>query len=227
MAEISHEDAMVFRRIGLLVCFLLLAGCPDQPEPNSNIPPLTEMQVKRFLASYLPVNAMASEYWGKRRYTKPGKILPRQGSFERAMKEMEAAGKLPEFQNLLATHGFADFETWKEMQDRISLAQREIIMEHRGRPNKKESLLKRRHMIEKRIAEIRENKKNLPLEAVQRNARSEEEVLKYMDKELLGLRDMETVRPFMPQFEAVIREHKKKQKRKEPAAPSKATGNPA
>lgn len=217
---------MFLRRIVWLVCFVLLAGCPDQPEPNSGIAPLTETQVKRFLASYVPVNTMASEYWGERRYTKPGKILPRQGSFERAVKEMDAAGKLPEFQNLLATHGFADLAVWQKMKERIGLAQREIIMERRGHPGKK-GTLKRRQVVEKQIARIRENKANMPPEAVQRDIKSFEQVLKEMDKQLLGTKDAEAVRPFMPQFEAVIREHKQKQKRKEPAAPSKATGNPA
>lgn len=220
---------MLLRRIGWLVCFVLLTGCPDQSQPKGGVPPLTEDQIKRFLASYVPVNAMASKYWGERRYTKPGKILPRQGSFERAVKEMEAAGTLPEFRNLLASHGFADFAAWRKLKERIGLAQREIVMERRGRPKDKDGLLKRRRIIEKRIAEIRENRKKMPPEAVQRNIRSFEQVLERMDKQILGIEDMEAVRPFMPQFEAVIREHRKKNpiERQEPVAPSKATGNPA
>lgn len=222
---------MMIRRIGWVFCFILLTGCPAEPEPNSDIPQLTETQVKRFLASYVPVNAMASQYWGDRRYTKPGKILPRKGGFERAIKEMKAAGKLPEFQKLLATHGFADFAAWRNIKERVGRAQMEIAMDQRGRSND-ERFLKRRQRLERQIAEIRINKGNMPPEAVQRRIESVEQIIKETDKYLLAIKDKNAVRPFMPQFEAVFWEYKKKRREqagpsKAPATPSKVTGNPA
>ena len=81
---------------GFLLILTLVTGCATE-KTNVEVTPagrpvLTDAQVQRYLNSYLPVQAMASEYWGKRRYTPPNKMLPRQGTFERAISEMRAAG---------------------------------------------------------------------------------------------------------------------------------------
>lgn len=84
--------------------------------------PLTQSRIKKYLRSYLPIHEVASRYWGKRRYTPPGKTLPPQGTFERAIEEMRAAGKLPEFQRLLQSYGFDHFDAWQSLRRRIAFA---------------------------------------------------------------------------------------------------------
>lgn len=206
---------MFLRRIGWVAGMIFLVGSHGVSLPAHGSTPLTEEEVERFVGSFMSVTVMASEYWGERRYTKKGKILPPKGSYERALKEMKAAGKLGDFEKLLTSHGFDDLAAWKKMKDRFAIAQRNIVMEQRGNSDARERILKRRRGLEKYIAKVKENKENLPPEAVQSRIRSFEDVLEDMDKELVSFEDTDAVRPYMELFATIYAETKERTKAKE------------
>ena len=65
-----------------LFALLFVALIGIGPAHAAKIKPLTGKDVENFMASFEPITTMASEYWGKRRYSKKGKIIGRKGSFE-------------------------------------------------------------------------------------------------------------------------------------------------
>lgn len=194
---------------GLLLILTLVTGCATE-KTNVGVTPagrpvLTDAQVQRYLNSYLPVQAMASEYWGKRRYTPPNKMLPRRGTFERAISEMRAAGKLPELELLVQSHGFESFEAWKQTGQRISFAYMTLRMESR---NPAGLLLKRQARIDQ-LAKTAERQNDLMPQQDNRN-RAELEALDKMQKEaersMLAEADAEVLRLYLPRFEQMNKE---------------------
>jgi hypothetical protein len=193
----------------LLMILMLVTSCAtEKTDPGKTPvgrPVLTDAQVQRFLNSYLPVQAMASEYWGKRRYTPPGEMLPIQGTFERAISEMRAAGTLPDFELLLQSHGFESFESWKQTEERISFAYTTLHMESR---NPARLMLKRQARTDQ-LAKISERQNKLKAQQDNRN-RADLEALNRMQKEvergMLADADAEVLRPYLPRFEQMNRE---------------------
>lgn len=112
------------RRILLpvVVTIVLIQTVGAVGQPPADKAPLTQDQIKKFLRSYIPVHEVASRYWGKQQYTSPDKTLPPQGTFERTIEEMRAAGTLPEFERLLQSYGFDGFDAWQALRQRIAFA---------------------------------------------------------------------------------------------------------
>jgi hypothetical protein len=188
---------------------MLVTGCATEKTSLGvtpmDRPVLTDAQVQRYLNSYLPVQAMASEYWGKRQYTPPDEMLPPQGTFERATSEMRAAGTLPDFEILLQSHGFESFESWKQTGQRISFAYRTLRMESRNPAG----LILERQARNNQLVKIAERQTELK---AQRDNRShaELEALDMMQKEaerrVLDDADAEVLRPYLPRFEQMNKE---------------------
>jgi hypothetical protein len=195
---------MVRRFSVLLLALTLVSGCATQTK-NIEQPPtgqstLTDTQVERYLHAYLPVQTMASAYWGKRRFTPPNKMLPPQGTFERAIAEMRAAGTLPDFENLLQSHGFGSFEAWKQTGQRISFAYMTLRMESRdpaGLILKRQARSEQLSMISERRAMLRTQQDN----ASRRQLESLEMMQKEVDREILADVDAEVLRPYRAQFD--------------------------
>ena len=193
---------------GFLLILALVTGCATEKTSvgvTPTGPALTDAQVEKYLNSYLSVQAMASEYWGKRRYSPPGKMLPHQGTFERAVSEMRAAGTLPQFELLLQSHGFEGFEAWKQTGQRISLAYMTLRMESRNPAG----LILKRQALNNQLAKIAERQNELDAQQDNRN-RAELEALDMMQKEaergMLADADAEVLRPYLPRFEQMNKE---------------------
>lgn len=88
------------RRAAILGIALLVA-CVPQPRASEQVgsagSALTAAEIKRYLNSYPAIRAMASRYWGGRRYSPASQALPAEGTFARAYIEMAAAGDMPDF----------------------------------------------------------------------------------------------------------------------------------
>lgn len=197
---------MSVRRFGSLVCLVFVIGALCAAKPARSASPLTEDEVERFVSSYLPITLKASEYWNERKYTKYGTDLPPKRSYERAAAEMEAAGTYSEFQEILESHGFGNFEEWMSLKHRFALAQLAIASEHRGQPINSERYLKRRRMAEKQIEKIQENKEGLPPKEVEARVISYQVFVDSLDEKLRSVEDAETLRPFTERFAAVYDE---------------------
>ena len=189
-----------------LLALTLASGCATQTKNIEQVPTaqstLTHTQVERYLNAYLPVQAMASAYWGKRRFTPPNKMLPPKGTFERAIAEMRAAGTLPDFENLLQSHGFGSFEAWKQTGQRISFAYMTLRMESRdpaGLILKRQAQSKQLAMISEHRAKLRarqDKPSRLQLESLELRQ-------KELDREILADIDAEVLRPYRAQFEGM------------------------
>ena len=194
---------------GVLLILAFVTGCATEKtnvgETSTRRQVLTDAQVQRYLNSYLPLQAMASEYWGKRRYTPPDKMLPPQGTFERAISEMRAAGTLPDFELLLQSHGFESFESWKQTGQRISFAYMTLRMEARNPAG----LMLKRQARDDQLAKIAERQNELKTQQNNTN-RAELEALDMMRKEaernMLAEADAQVLRPYLPRFEQMNKE---------------------
>lgn len=115
----------------LLAALTVACASPsgDTQPPTTPRVALTDTQVQRYINSYLPAHAIMSEYWGKRRYSPPDKMLAPPHTLDRAVEEMRAAGTLPDFELLLQSHGFDGVEAWKATGDRIAYAYMTIRLE--------------------------------------------------------------------------------------------------
>jgi len=163
-------------------------------------PRLTGAQVQKYLNSYLSVHDMASAYWGERKYSPPNKMLPPQGTFNRAVEEMRASGKLPDFEILLQSHGFESFAAWERTGQRISAAYVALRNEIRH-PDRAAGRGQRR---DKQLAAIDERRAKLQAKADKESL----EQLKYLDmaqkqveRIMLMEADAEVLRPYFRKFE--------------------------
>lgn len=169
-------------------------------QPPADKAPLTQGQIKKYLQSYVPIRERASRYWGKRQYTSPGKRLPPEGTFERAIAEMRAAGALPEFELLVQSYGFDRFDAWLALGQRIAFAQ-ELIRQGKLDPA---SVTLQRRAWKTQLAMIAEERAKLQAQ----NAPGRRDQLKGLDtiksqveREIQADADAEILRPYMAQFE--------------------------
>ncbi|MCG8548193.1 MAG: hypothetical protein MJE12_28675 [Alphaproteobacteria bacterium] len=113
---------------------MLLFGV-SAPGAASDVEPLTDAQVERFASSFEAILNVVSKYWGDRRFTPHGRILPHRGTIDRAMAEMKVEGTLQDFERLFTDYGFAGYDAWKQMGQRITNAQFQLMAEKRsGQP---------------------------------------------------------------------------------------------
>lgn len=195
----------------ILASVVLLYGCAAPTgaikKPTKTVeqvaaehPRLTDSQVQKYLHSYPSLDAMARDYWGKRKYSPPNKMLPPQGTFERAIEEMRAAGKLPDFELLLQNHGFESFSAWQRIGQRISGAYVALRDEVRH-PERAAGRGQRR---DKQLALIAERRAKL----LAQSDKESFEQLKYLDmaqkqveRVMLMEADAEVLRPHFRKFE--------------------------
>ncbi len=191
------------------------------PAHAAKIKPLTGKDVENFMASFEPITTMASEYWGKLRYSKKGKIIGRKGSYERAMKEMTAAGKIDDFNHLLRKHGFDSYAMWRAMGGRIVNAQM-LMMMKKGAPIGFDSA-KALQQARMRREEIAKNTRDLtPAAREQQLARLDQAIAQYEQFEM-AKQDKDIVEPYLEQLKALGRARQQKQRaaRNRTKAPSK------
>jgi hypothetical protein len=186
----------------------LLVACVPQPEASEQVgsapPELTVPQIERYLNSYPAVRAMASRYWGKRRYSPASQALPSEGTFDRAYAEMEAAGDMPDFELLLQSVGYNDPRSWIQLNERIAYAYGMLRLaeknpahfEHWKAQNKE-----RRASLGTERAKLEEMPEGLRAERLKSLNRSEQELERY----LLAERDVEALRPFASDIEKANR----------------------
>lgn len=161
---------------------------------------LTDTQIDRYLNSYLPVHEMASTHWGRRQFTPTNKMLPPQGTFERAIAEMRAAGTLPDFELLLHSHGFEDFDAWLRIGQRISFAFMTLRMESldpAGLILKRQERKNQLTSIESRRTELlkQSDASNVgQLEALDLTQRQ-------LERGVLADKDAEALRPYFKRFD--------------------------
>lgn len=117
----------------LLMAFAVVAAL-HAPAAADETSPLTKQQIERFIKSFDSMLDMASQYWGDRRYTPHGIIMPFRGTVERALVEMDAGGIRQEFENLFLDMDFKGYAGWEQLRQRIANAQMQLITKDRGAP---------------------------------------------------------------------------------------------
>ena len=174
------------------------------------IKPLKAKDVENFMASVEPVTTIASDYWGKRRYSKKGKIIGRKGSFERAMKEMTAAGKIDDFNALLRKHGFDSYAAWRAMGGRIANAQM-LLMMKKDAPIAFDSakILQQARMRRK---EIVNNTRDLTPAAREQHLKRVDMVIAQYEQFEMAKQDKEIVEPYLEQLKSLGRARQRKQR---------------
>lgn len=163
-------------------------------------PRLTDAQVQKYLNSYPPVHAMASAYWGKRKYSPPNKMLPPQGTFERAVEEMRAGGQLPDFEILLQNYGFDNFAAWRRTGQRISSA----YIALREEMSDPDELARRNRLRNRQLSAIAERRAKFlaqgDKESLER-LKYVEMAQKEVERVMLVEADAEVLRPYFKKFE--------------------------
>jgi len=194
-------------RLALMVFFACLTfACThpnSDPEPSAATRPiLTDGQVQKYINSYHLAYAMMSDYWGERRYSAPNKMLAAPHTLERAVQEMRAAGKLPDFELLLQSHGFDSIEAWKATGDRIAYAYMILRLEITNPAN----LVQLRETHKEQMASIAAHRLKLQTQDTTRS-RTELENLDMMQKQVeRGLQaeaDVVVLRPHYAEFDAL------------------------
>lgn len=167
--------------------------------------PLTQSQIKKYLRSYLPIHEMASAYWGKRHYTPASKMLPPQGTFDRAIEEMRAAGELPKFELLLQSYGFDNFDAWQALGQRISFAY-QLIRQGKLDPA---GVILQRQAWQTQLAMIAEERAKLQAQNLPESRgrlKGLDTIERQVEREIQADADAKILRPYMKQFEELDEE---------------------
>ncbi len=171
--------------------------------------PLTKQQVERFIKSFDAMLDMASQYWGDRKYTPHGIIMPFRGTVERALVEMEAGGLRQEFENLFLDMGFRGYAGWEQLRQRIANAQMQLIAENRGAPPmgvapevQKKRLERRRMLSKPHINQMPESVRLAQLKQL-------ESIMAEDEKWSIANRDMAAVRPYQKRLKELGRKRQK------------------
>lgn len=182
----------------LLIAVAVIAAL-HTPATANETPTLTKQQVERFLISFDAMLKMVTKYWGDRRFTPHGIIMPHRGTIERAITEMEAEGTIEKFNRLFTSQGFDGYDNWKKISDRIVNAYAQIrAMDDGGaiqqfHPNQiKEIRRKRKALLEP--------DPQLPDAVRQEQQKSYDRMLAQHERWEIALRDADAVRPFLPQL---------------------------
>ncbi len=169
--------------------------------------PLTKSQIERYIASYDALLNVLPKYWGDRRFTPHGIIMPHRGTIERAMVEMEAEGTLQDFHRLFTGQGFDGYDAWLYIAERVANAQFQIMATERGKPveimspDRLKAVLAQRDKYSNPIPQMPEHKR-------QQQLRSLNQMLNQHESWEQGLRDMAVVRPFEEQLRKLVRSRK-------------------
>lgn len=140
-------------------------------------------------------------------------MLDPQGTFERAFSEMRFAGKLPEFDNLLQSHGFEDRKSWLRLAYRLS----DVYVAFRTQEMGPEVIQRLNHALDIRYQALADQQNTLEKlsagnrETLLRNIQRTQEKL---DAEKRAMEDAPLLRPYSSQIH-VIEEfipHKKMEK---------------
>lgn len=170
-------------------------------------PPLTKSQIERYIASYENLLNLLPKYWGDRRFTPHGIIMPHRGTIERAMVEMEAEGTLQDFHRLFTSQGFDGYDAWLYIAERVANAQFQIMASERGKPveimspERLKAVLARRDKYSNPIPQM-------PEQMRQQQLRSLNQMLAQHESWEQGLRDMAVVRPFEEQLRKLVQTRK-------------------
>jgi hypothetical protein len=143
---------------------------------------------------------MAQAHWGKRQFTPPNKMLPPQGTFERAIEEMRAAGTLPDFELLLQSHGFENFDSWLQTGQRISFAYVTLRTESRDPAG----LILKRQARRNDLASVKAHRAKLMAQPNASNTGQLEaldQMQKQLERGMLADKDAEALRPYFKKFE--------------------------
>lgn len=199
---------MLRLRQSAILGIALLVACVPQPEAPEQIgsapPELTAAQIERYLNSYPAVRAMASRYWGKRRYSPASRALPSEGTFDRAYVEMEAAGDMPDFELLLQSVGYNDPRSWMRLNERIAYAYGMLRLTEKNPAHLerwKAQNKERRTFLAAERAKLEEMPDGLRAERLNSLNKSEQE----LDRYLLAEHDVEALRPFASDIEKANR----------------------
>lgn len=207
------------------MALMLLTGA-SFPGGASDTVPLTDPQVERFARSFDAVLRVVSKYWGDRRFTPHGRILPHRGTIERAMAEMKVEGTLQDFERLFTSYGFAGYDAWRQIGQRITNAQFQLMAAERGKlftaitPERRKVLVQQRDAMLTPDPQIPEERRLSQLKMLN-------QVLAEHDKWEIAKRDMAVVRKHQKRIVALGRKRQRLARiaRKEPAK-SPATAAP-
>jgi len=194
------------RLIPILLLTALASACASTPETKpwteTTRPTLTDAQVQKYINSYVPIQEMMSAYWGKRRYSPLNKMLPPQGTPDRAVEEMSAAGTLPDFELLLQSHGYDSVAAWKATGERIGYAYATIRMETLDPAR----LILQRQARQKQIASIAEHRTKLLAQgdAASRAQLQDLDIMQnQVERGLQAEADAAVLRPYFAQLDAL------------------------
>jgi len=185
-----------FRSLLVTAAILVMLHPPAAAQQTA---PLTNAQIERFLTSFDAMLTMVTKYWGDRRFTPKGIIMPARGTIERAMAEMEAEGTLQDFNRLFTSQGFDGYDAWRHVGQRIANAQFQIRATDQGNPIV--PLSPSRYATIKRLREkFSKPDPQIPEAVRQEKYRGLGEALAEHDKWQWALRDMTVVEPYLPRM---------------------------
>lgn len=195
-----------FRTLLMAVTVIATLYTPVAAQEKS---PLTKEQVERFIASYDAMLDMVSEYWGDRRYTPHGIIMPPRGTIDRALVEMEAGGIRQDFESLFLDLGFKGYAEWIQLGQRITHAQMQAVTKERGAPPLGMEPEFRKRQLERRKQLSQPNVYQMP-EAVRLAQLKQIEAALVEDKKWrIAIRDMTAVGPYRAKLKELGRKRQK------------------
>lgn len=191
----THGITLMTLPLRLLLMAIALLATLHMPVAAQEKPPLKKEQVERFLISFDAMLTMVTKYWGDRRFTAKGIIMPPRGTIERAMAEMEVEGTLQDFNRLFTSQGFDGYDAWRHFGQRIANAQFQIRATEKGNPITQLTEKQYATLMEKRSKFLKPDPQ-IPEEVRQSQLQTFSRVLAEHEKWALALRDMPIVKQY-------------------------------
>jgi hypothetical protein len=171
--------------------------------------PLTKVQIERFIKSFDAMLDMASEYWGDRRYTPHGTIMPPRGTIDRALVEMEAGGIRQEFERLFLDMKFKGYAEWIQVGQRITHAQMQAVTKDRDAPPLGMEPQFRKKQLERRTMLSKPDLFQMPEAVRLAQLKQIEAALAEDEKWRIATRDMAAIRPYQEKLKELGRKRHK------------------
>lgn len=195
-----------FRPLLLAVAVIIALHTPANAGETSS---LSKHQIERFIKSFDAMLDMVSEYWGDRRYTPHGIIMPARGTIERALAEMEAGGIRQDFERLFLDMKFNGYAEWLQVGQRITHAQMQAVTKERGAPPLGMEPRFRKKQLERRKMLSKPNAYQMPEAVRLAQLKQIDTALAEDEKWRTATRDMAAVRPYREKLKELGRKRQK------------------